>query len=114
MVQCNNLVLSFKLEGTKQENLLYPVIHYNEDWISFIYNKLEEMGLYARNVLIVFCVWLWSLFHYSIAGCCVAELHEKFIKERVPVIIHINCICTYFLIELLYPLYISILCHHVL
>ena len=52
MVQCNNLVLSFKLEGTEQENLLYPAIHYNEDWISFIYDKLEEMGLYARNVLI--------------------------------------------------------------
>lgn len=52
MVQCNNLVLSFKLEGTEQENLLYPAIHYNEDWISFIYGKLEEMGLYARNVLI--------------------------------------------------------------
>lgn len=52
MVQCNNLVLSFKLEGTEQENLLYPAIHYNEDWINFIYDKLEEMGLYARNVLI--------------------------------------------------------------
>lgn len=52
MVQCNNLVLSFKLEGTEQENLLYPAIHYNEDWISFIYDKLEEMGLYARNALI--------------------------------------------------------------
>ena len=52
MVQCNNLVLSFRLEGTEQENLLYPAIHYNEDWISFIYDKLEEMGLYARNVLI--------------------------------------------------------------
>lgn len=52
MVQCNNLVLSFKLEGTEQENLLYPAIHFNEDWISFIYDKLEEMGLYARNVLI--------------------------------------------------------------
>lgn len=52
MVQCNNLVLSFKLEGTEQEKLLYPTIHYNEDWISFIYDKLEEMGLYARNVLI--------------------------------------------------------------
>lgn len=52
MVQCNNLVLSFKLEGTEQENLLYPTIHYNEDWVSFIYDKLEEMGLYARNVLI--------------------------------------------------------------
>ncbi len=52
MVQCNNLVLSFKLEGTEQESLLYPAIHYNEDWISFIYDKLEEMGLYARNVLI--------------------------------------------------------------
>lgn len=52
MVQCNNLVLSFKLEGTEQENLLYPAIHYNEDWISFIYDKLEEMGLYARNVLL--------------------------------------------------------------
>lgn len=52
MVQCNNLVLSFKLEGTEQEDLLYPAIHYNEDWISFIYDKLEEMGLYARNVLI--------------------------------------------------------------
>lgn len=52
MVQCNNLVLSFKLEGTEQENLLHPAIHYNEDWISFIYDKLEEMGLYARNVLI--------------------------------------------------------------
>lgn len=52
MVQCNNLVLSFKLEGTEQENLLYPAIHYKEDWISFIYDKLEEMGLYARNVLI--------------------------------------------------------------
>ena len=52
MVQCNNLVLSFKLEGTEQENLLYPAIHYNEDWISFIYDKLEEIGLYARNVLI--------------------------------------------------------------
>lgn len=52
MVQCNNLVLPFKLEGTEQENLLYPAIHYNEDWISFIYDKLERMGLYARNVLI--------------------------------------------------------------
>ena len=52
MVQCNNLVLSFRLEGTEQENLLYPAIHYNEGWISFIYDKLEEMGLYARNVLI--------------------------------------------------------------
>lgn len=52
MVQCNNLVLSFKLEGTEQENLLHPAVHYNEDWISFIYDKLEEMGLYARNVLI--------------------------------------------------------------
>lgn len=52
MVQCNNLVLSFKLEGTEQESLLYPAIHYNEEWISFIYDKLEEMGLYARNVLI--------------------------------------------------------------
>jgi len=52
MVQCNNLVLSFKLEGTEQENLLYPAIHYSEDWVSFIYDKLEEMGLYARNVLI--------------------------------------------------------------
>lgn len=52
MVQCNNLVLSFKLEGTEQENLLYPAIHYHEDWISFIYDKLEEMGLYSRNVLI--------------------------------------------------------------
>lgn len=52
MVQCNNLVLSFKLEGTEQENLLYPAIHYNEDWLGFIYDKLEEMGLYARNVLI--------------------------------------------------------------
>lgn len=52
MVQCNNLVLSFKLEGTEQEDLLYPAIHYNENWISFIYDKLEEMGLYARNVLI--------------------------------------------------------------
>lgn len=52
MVQCNNLVLSFKLEGTEQENLLYPAIHYSEDWISFIYDKLEEMGLSARNVLI--------------------------------------------------------------
>lgn len=52
MVQCNNLVLSFKLEGTEQEDLLYPAIHYNEDWVSFIYDKLEEMGLYARNVLI--------------------------------------------------------------
>lgn len=52
MVQCNNLVLSFKLEGAEQENLLYPAIHYNEDWIGFIYDKLEEIGLYARNVLI--------------------------------------------------------------
>lgn len=52
MVQCNNLVLSFKLEGTEQENLLHPAVHYNEDWIRFIYDKLEEMGLYARNVLI--------------------------------------------------------------
>lgn len=52
MVQCNNLVLSFKLEGTEQEDLLHPTLHYYEDWISFIYDKLEEMGLYARNVLI--------------------------------------------------------------
>lgn len=52
MVQCNNLVLSFKLEGTEQENLLYPAIHYNEEWVNFIYDKLEEMGLNARNVLI--------------------------------------------------------------
>lgn len=52
MVQCNNLVLSFKLEGTEQENLLYPAIHYNEEWINFIYDKLEDMGLYARNVLV--------------------------------------------------------------
>ena len=52
MVQCNNLVLSFRLEGTEQENLLYPVIHYKEDWLDFIYDKLQKMGLYARNVLI--------------------------------------------------------------
>ncbi len=52
MVQCNNLVLSFRLEGTEQENLLYPAIHYKEDWLGFLYYKLEEMGLYARNVLI--------------------------------------------------------------
>lgn len=52
MIQCNNLVLSFRLEGTEQEDLLYPPAQYCEDWIAFIYNKLEELGLFARNVLI--------------------------------------------------------------
>ncbi len=52
MVQCNNLVLSFKLEGTEQEELLYPATQYCEDWIAFIYSRLEELGLSARNVLI--------------------------------------------------------------
>lgn len=52
MVQCNNLVLSFKLEGTEQEALLHPVMQYCEDWTAFIYNRLEELGLAPRNVLI--------------------------------------------------------------
>ncbi len=52
MVQCNNLVLSFKLEGTEQEELLHPATQYCEDWIAFICNRLEELGLSARNVLI--------------------------------------------------------------
>lgn len=52
MVQCNNLVLSFKLEGTEQEELLHPATQYCEDWTTFIYSRLEELGLSARNVLI--------------------------------------------------------------
>lgn len=52
MIQCNNLVLSFKLEGTDQEALLHPDTQYNEDWIAFIYDRLEELGLSVRNVLI--------------------------------------------------------------
>lgn len=52
MVQCNNLVLSFKLEGTGQEALLYPKTQYCEDWVAFIYGRLEELGLTPRNVLI--------------------------------------------------------------
>lgn len=52
MVQCNNLVLSFKLEGTGQEGLLHPPMQYCEDWIAFIYNKLDELGLGPRNVLV--------------------------------------------------------------
>ncbi len=52
MVQCNNLVLSFKLEGTEQEALLYPATQYCEDWFVFIYNRLEELELSVRNVLI--------------------------------------------------------------
>ncbi len=52
MVQCNNLVLSFKLEGTEQEELLHPATQYCEDWIAYIYSRLEELGLSARSVLI--------------------------------------------------------------
>ncbi len=52
MVQCNNLVLSFKLEGTEQEALLHPAIQYSEDWTGFIYSRLEELGLAVRNVLV--------------------------------------------------------------
>lgn len=52
MVQCNNLVLSFKLEGTGYENLLYPSHQYCEDWVAFIYNRLEELHLPIRNILI--------------------------------------------------------------
>lgn len=52
MVQCNNLVLSFRLEGTEQEGLLHPAIHFCEDWISFVYGRLAELGLAPRNVLV--------------------------------------------------------------
>lgn len=52
VVQCNNLVLSFKIEGTEQENILYPITQYDEEWVTFIYKKLEELGLTVRNVLI--------------------------------------------------------------
>lgn len=52
MIQCNNLVLSFKLEGTEQEALLHQTTQYCEDWVAFIYDRLEELGLSARNVLI--------------------------------------------------------------
>lgn len=52
MAQCNNLVLSFKLEGTDQEDLLHPSVPLCEDWAMFLYDRLGELGLSARNVLI--------------------------------------------------------------
>ena len=52
MVQCNNLVLSFKLDGTEHEGLVRPMHQYIFDWIDFIYDRLEELGLTARHVLV--------------------------------------------------------------
>ncbi len=51
-VQCNNLVLSFKLDKTNEEYLLHPKTNFNEECLDYILNELNQYGLTVRNTLI--------------------------------------------------------------
>lgn len=52
MVQCNNLVLSFKLEGTDKENVVNPKEYVHDICLDFLEEILIDLGLTIRTILV--------------------------------------------------------------
>ncbi len=51
MIQCNNIVLSFKWENTEYEKHLNPPLYLSWDWYEVLKEKFDSLGLNFRNVL---------------------------------------------------------------
>lgn len=52
MVQCNNLVLSFKLEGTDKEDIVNPKTYLDDICLDFLEEILINLGLKIRTILV--------------------------------------------------------------
>lgn len=50
--QCNNIVLSFKLDKTEKEYLLHPNTNFDEECLNYVLDELNKYGLTVRNTLI--------------------------------------------------------------
>lgn len=50
--QCNNIVLSFKLDKTEKSYLVHPTNNFEENCLNYVLDELNYYGLTVRNTLI--------------------------------------------------------------